>query len=121
VIFSRDEITDLPSNLSEADVTTNAKDAVAVKTLEAFNRERDANKQSVAHTKQIRFKSQRSTDEDGIFVQNTNRKDNEELIDTIELRHPSEVNDTDDAHSRPVRQETQRRHESAVLQRRPRS
>lgn len=102
VIFSRDEITDLPSNLSEADVTTNAKDAVAVKTLEAFNRERDANKQSVAHTKQIRFKSKRSTDEDGIFVQNTNRKDNEELIDTIELRHPSEVNDTEATRTRAL-------------------
>src|SRR5205085_1077563 len=44
VIFSRDEITDLPSSLSEADVTTNAKDAVAQKTLDALNKERDANK-----------------------------------------------------------------------------
>jgi Domain of unknown function (DUF4384) len=102
VIFSRDEITDLPSSLTEADVTANAKDAVALKTLEAFNKERDANKQSLAHTKQIRFKSKRTTDEDGIFIQNTNRKDNEELIDTIELRHPSETSDNDATRARAL-------------------
>jgi Domain of unknown function (DUF4384) len=102
VIFSRDEITDLPSSLTEADVTANAKDAVAVKTLEAFNKERDANRQSVAHTRQIRFKSKRTTEEDGIFIQNTNRKDNEELIDTIELRHPSEANDNDATRARAL-------------------
>ncbi|HJQ26197.1 MAG TPA: DUF4384 domain-containing protein [Blastocatellia bacterium] len=102
VIFSRDEITDLPSSLTEADVTSNAKDAVALKTLEAFNKERDANKQSVARTKQIRFKSNRTTDEDGVFVQNTNRKDNEELIDTIELRHSSEASDTEATRARAL-------------------
>ena len=102
VIFSRDEITDLPSSLTEADVTSNAKDAVALKTLDAFNKERDANKQSVAHTKQIRFKSKRTTDEDGIFIQNTNRKDNEELIDTIELRHPSAANDNETTRARAL-------------------
>jgi hypothetical protein len=102
VIYSRDEISDLPSSLSEADVTTNAKDAVALKTLEAFNKEKEANKQSLARGKKIGFKLQRTTDEDGIFIQNTNRKDNEELIDTIELRHPSQVNDNDATRARAL-------------------
>jgi len=102
VIYSRDEITDLPSSLSEADVTANAKDAVALKTLEAFNKEKDANKQSLAHVKKIGFKTKRATDEDGIFIQNTNRKDNEEIIDTIELRHPSEANDNDSTRARAL-------------------
>jgi Domain of unknown function (DUF4384) len=102
VIYSRDKITDLPSSLSEADVTQNAKDAVALQTLEAFNKERDANKQSVARAKKIAFKSQRTTAEDGIFIQNTNRKDNEELIDTIELRHLSEANDNEATRARAL-------------------
>lgn len=102
VIYSRDEITNLPSSLSEADVTTNAKDAVALKTLEAFNKEKDANKQSLAHVKKMGFKSKRANDEDGIFIQNTNRKDNEEIIDTIELRHPSEANDNDSTRARAL-------------------
>ena len=101
-IYSRDEITDLPSSLSEADVTANAKDAVALKTLEGFNKERDANKSSVARAKKIGFKSQRTTAEDGIFIQNTNRKDNEELIDTIELRHPSGANDNEATRARAL-------------------
>lgn len=102
VIYSRDEITDLPNSLSEDDVTTNAKDAVALKTLEAFNKEKDANKQSLAHAKKIGFKSKRTTDEDGIYIQNTNRKDNEELIDTIELRHPSEASDNEATRARAL-------------------
>src|SRR5437868_4396796 len=102
VIYSRDEITDLPNSLSEEDVTANAKDAVALKTLEAFNKEKDANKQSLAHAKKIGFKSKRTTDEDGIYIQNTNRKDNEELIDTIELRHPSEASDNETTRARAL-------------------
>lgn len=102
VIFSRDEITDLPSSLSEADVTSNAKDAVALKTLEAFNKEKDANKQSLAHVKKIGFKSKRMIDDSGIFIQNTNRKDNEELIDTIELRHPAAAGDNDATRARAL-------------------
>jgi hypothetical protein len=102
VIFSRDEIADLPSHLDEADVVTNAKDAVLAKTFEMLNQDKAANKQSVARTKKIGFKSQRTTDEDGIFIQNTNRKDNEELIDTVELRHTAETGDNDATRARAL-------------------
>ena len=102
VIFSRDEITNLPSHLSEEDITSNAADAVKLKTLEGFNSERDANKQSVAHVKKIGFKSKRTVNDDGVFIQNTNRKDNEDLIDTIELRHPSQADDNDVTRARAL-------------------
>ncbi|HJQ26198.1 MAG TPA: DUF4384 domain-containing protein [Blastocatellia bacterium] len=93
VIFSREKITYLPNSLSEADITAKAKDIVALQTLEALNKEKDANKGSLARTREIRFKSKRTTDEDGVFIQNTNRNNNEQIIDTIELWHPSEAKD----------------------------
>ncbi|MFL6216139.1 MAG: DUF4384 domain-containing protein [Blastocatellia bacterium] len=102
VIFSRDEIADLPSHLDEADVVNNAKDAVLAKTFELLNQEKNANKQSVARTRKIGFKTERTTAEDGIYIQNTNRKDNEELIDTIELRHPAEAGENDTTRARAL-------------------
>ncbi|HKP14015.1 MAG TPA: DUF4384 domain-containing protein, partial [Blastocatellia bacterium] len=102
VVFSRDEIADLPSHLDEADVVTNAKDAVLAKTFEMLNREKNAGKQSVARTQKIGFKGQRTIAEEGVYIQNTNRKDNEELIDTIELRHPSQADENDATRTRAL-------------------
>ncbi len=77
VIFSRDQITDLPNKLTEEDVVK--KGAISEEKIEAI-------KQGSAQT----LSSQRtSLGDDTIYVRNTNRKDNEELIDTIEIKHLS--------------------------------
>lgn len=102
VVFSRDEIEALPTHLDETDVVNNAKDAVLAKTFEMLNREKTAGKQNVIRTTKMNFQSQRTTDEGGVYIVNTNRKDNEELIDTIELRHPSTSGETDATQARAL-------------------
>lgn len=84
VIFSRDRIDDLPNKLTAEDV---ARDAGAINEgiIEAIKR---GSGQALA---QERIASSRRTGrgDDTIYVRNTSRKDNEELIDTIELKHLS--------------------------------
>jgi hypothetical protein len=83
VIFSRDQITKLPSKLTEADLNASG-DAVDQKVVDELTK---ASGQVIERANKIKFNSRRTTESDGIYVQNTNRKDNEELIERIELRH----------------------------------
>jgi|GEM_PF-895812 len=100
VIFSRDEIVSLPSRLTDEDVSNNAKDAVALKFLDDIKKSSDT--KDIVHTNKIAFSSRRSTESDGTYVQNTSKKDNEDIIDTIELRHPSEGGDSAVARTRAL-------------------
>jgi hypothetical protein len=91
VIFSRDEITELPSKLSNEDAS-NDKDSIAMQTI--ANIKKASNTTNIARTDKIQINSRRTTESDGTYVQNTNLNDNEELFETIELRHPPGAGDT---------------------------
>ncbi|HWO01004.1 MAG TPA: DUF4384 domain-containing protein [Blastocatellia bacterium] len=82
VIFSRDEITALPNKLTRDDVVKGSN-AVNEELIEAIKK---SSGQILAHAEKG-TSSQRRTSSDSVYVRNTNRKDNEELIDTIELKH----------------------------------
>jgi len=84
VIFSRDEITNLPNKLTADDVTRDAG-AINEQVIEAI---KQGSGQSLTHDKQV-LSARRAVQSDGVYVRNTNRKDNEELIDTIEFKHLS--------------------------------
>ncbi len=90
VIFSRDEITDLPSKLTNED-SNNDKDAVAMNIIARVKS--TSNTKDIARADKIRINSRSTTESDGTYIQNTSKSDNEELFDTIELRHQSEVGD----------------------------
>ena len=83
-IFSRDEITALPNKLTKDDVQKGSS-AVDGEVIEAIRR---SSGQILAHAEKA-TRSQRRTASDSIYVRNTNRRDNEELIDTIEIKHLS--------------------------------
>jgi hypothetical protein len=87
VIFSRDEITELPSRLSNEDAGKD-KDAVPMQTVADIKRA--SNTASVTRSDKVQINSRRTTESDGTYVQNTNLNDNEELFETIELRHPTD-------------------------------
>ncbi|HYP29489.1 MAG TPA: DUF4384 domain-containing protein [Blastocatellia bacterium] len=80
VIFSRDKITTLPSEVSESGETQTVDESV-IKDLKAKSRQavsQDTGPLSIAGRPAVPFTTR---------VQNTNRKDNEELITTIRLKH----------------------------------
>ena len=91
VIFSRDEIADLPSKLTNED-SSNDKDAIAMNIITKIKS--TSNTKDIARTDKIKINSRSTTVSDGTYVQNTNKNDNEELFDTIELRHQSEAGNT---------------------------
>ena len=97
VIFSRDELTDLPSKLTADDV---AKDsgAISERVIEAIKK---SSGQTLAHTDKV-LSSRRAELSGGVFVQNTNRQDNEELIDTVEIKHLSGGDDPPAAMTRAL-------------------
>lgn len=96
LIFSRDEITGLPNKLTADDV---AKDAGAIseQVVEAIKK---SSGQTLAHTDKV--SSRRAELSGGVFVQNTNRNDNEELVDTIEIKHLSGGDDPPAAMTRAL-------------------
>jgi Domain of unknown function (DUF4384) len=84
VIFSRDEITELPNKLTVDDIARNSG-AISQQVIDAIKR---SSGQTLAQDTPP--KSTRSSrGDDSIYVRNTNRKDNEELVDTIEIKHLS--------------------------------
>lgn len=83
-IFSRDEISELPNKLTSADVTKGSS-AISEELIETLKK---SSGQILARAEKA-TSSQRKTASDSVYVRNTNRKDNEELIDTIELKHQS--------------------------------
>ena len=90
VIFSRDEITDLPSKLTNED-SNNDRDAIAMNIIAKIKS--TSNTKDIARADKIKINSRSTTESDGTYVQNTNKNDNEELFDTIELSHQSEAGD----------------------------
>jgi hypothetical protein len=84
VIFSRDQISDLPNKLTAEDV---ARDSSAIKeqVIEAIKK---GSGQVLAKDAGV-ASSRRTKQNDGVYVRNTSLKDNEELIDTIEIKHLS--------------------------------
>ena len=79
VIFSRDQITTLPK----------PGELVEQKDLDALIK---TSNQTLRREKTTSTVSRRTL-EDGIFVQNTNKKDNEEIVEKIEVKHLTEVPD----------------------------
>ncbi|MEK6300868.1 MAG: DUF4384 domain-containing protein [Acidobacteriota bacterium] len=84
VIFSRDEITNLPNKLTEDDVSRD-KGAITQQVIDAI---KQSSGQSLTRDDKV-LSSRRAVQSDGVYVRNTNRNDNEELIDTIEFKHLS--------------------------------
>jgi hypothetical protein len=84
VIFSRDQIDDLPNKLTADDVSKNVG-AINEQVIEAI---KQGSGQTLTHNDRV-LSSRRAIQSDGVYVRNTNRKDNEELIDTIEIKHLS--------------------------------
>jgi Domain of unknown function (DUF4384) len=82
VIFSRDQITDLPNKLTADDISRNSG-AINEQVLEAIKQNSG---QSLTRNDRV-LSSRRAIQSDGVYVRNTNRNDNEELIDTIEIKH----------------------------------
>ncbi|MGA9771928.1 MAG: DUF4384 domain-containing protein [Blastocatellia bacterium] len=91
VIFSRDEISDLPSKLTNED-SSNDKDAIAMNIIARVKS--TSNTKDIARSDKIKINSRSTTESDGTYIQNTSRSDNEELFDTIELKHQSDTGDT---------------------------
>jgi hypothetical protein len=91
VIFSRDKITDLTDKLS-SNKSTDDPDAVDMNIISKIKS--TSNTKDIARVKEIKFSSTRETKSDGTYVQNTNKNDNEEIFETIELRHQSEAGNT---------------------------
>jgi hypothetical protein len=87
VIFSRDEINSLAALKPGSPVDQQLIDSL-----------KKQSGQTLGRTDKVRFNSRRTEESDGTYVQNTNLKDNEELIETIELAHLKET--TDDAVTR---------------------
>ncbi|HXG94936.1 MAG TPA: DUF4384 domain-containing protein [Blastocatellia bacterium] len=90
VIFSRDKITDLPNRLTVDDIESSGG---RIDDLVITNLEKSSN-QKLAQTDKTN--SAGVVTGNVIYVRNTNRKDNEELIYTIELKHMT-GNDSDPA------------------------
>lgn len=84
VVFSRDEITELPNKLTAEDVSKDSG-AISEKVIEAI---KQSSGQTVTRDDKV-LSSQRTILSDGVYIRNTNPKDNEELIDTIEIQHLS--------------------------------
>jgi hypothetical protein len=82
VIFSRDQISDLPNKLTAEDVARNSG-AISAQVIEAIKK---SSGQVLAKDAGV-ASSLRTTKNDGVYVRNTSLKDNEELIDTIEIKH----------------------------------
>ena len=97
VIFSRDEIAELPNKLTGDDVSRNSG-AINQQVIEAIKR---SSGQTLAQDK-VQSSRRTSVGDDTIYVRNTNRKDNEELIDTIELKHLSGGDDQPAAMTRAL-------------------
>ena len=89
VIFSRDEITDLPSKLTETDLESGTPDRINQEIINSI-KEGSATPE---RSKRV-YNANRAIESDGIYVRNANRENNEELIDTIELAHTRGI-DTD--------------------------
>lgn len=99
VIFSRDEISDLPSKLTNED-SNNDKDAIAMNIIAQVKN--TSNTKDIARADKIKINSRSTTESDGTYVQNTSKTDNEELFDTIELKHQSESGDNPVAMTRAL-------------------
>lgn len=82
VIFSRDQIINLPNKLTADDLARNSG-AISEQVIEAI---KQGSEQSLTHNDRV-LSSRRVVQSDGVYVRNTNRNDNEELIDTIEIKH----------------------------------
>jgi hypothetical protein len=87
VIFSRDEINSLASLKPGSPVDQQLVDNL-----------KKQSGQTLGRTDKVKFNARRTEESDGTYVQNRNLKDNEELIETIELAHLKES--ADDAVSR---------------------
>jgi hypothetical protein len=79
VIFSRDQITTLPK----------PGELVDQKMVDALE---TTSKQTLRRDRKISTVSRRTL-EDGVFVQNTNKRDNEEIVEKIEIKHLTEAPD----------------------------
>ena len=84
LIFSRDEINAFANLKAGSPVDQSV-----------INNLKSQSDQKLARANKVKFDSSRKEESDGTYVQNTNLKDNEELIETIELAHLKET--TDDA------------------------
>ncbi|HSO73229.1 MAG TPA: DUF4384 domain-containing protein, partial [Blastocatellia bacterium] len=83
VIFSRDQIVaDFPNKLTEEDVARGSS-AISQQVIEALKK---GSGQILAKDTGVAG-SRRTKQNDGVYVRNTSLKDNEELIDTIEIKH----------------------------------
>ena len=91
VIFSRDELKDLPSQMTSED-SGKDKDAVAMNIITQLKS--TSNTKDIARADKIKIDSRNTTESDGTYIQNTNKNDNEEIFDAIELRHQSESGNT---------------------------
>ena len=80
VIFSRDEINSLAALKPGSPVDQQLVDNL-----------KKQSGQTLGRTDKVRFNSRRTEESDGTYVQNTNLRDNEELIETIELAHLKET------------------------------
>jgi hypothetical protein len=96
VIFSRDEITELPNKLTADDVARNAG-AVNRQVIEAIKR---GSGQTLAQ--ESAPSARRTSGSGGLYVRNTSLNDNEELIDTIEIKHLSGGDDPPAAMTRAL-------------------
>ncbi len=99
VIFSRDKITDLSDKLSN-DKSSDDPDAVDMNIISKIKS--TSNTKDIARVKEIKVNSTRETVSNGTYVQNTNKNDNEEIFETIELRHLSEAGNTPVAMTRAL-------------------
>jgi hypothetical protein len=91
LIFSRDEINSLASLKPGSPVEQ--KDIDVLKSQSG---------QTLGRADKVKFNSRRTEESDGTYVRNTNLKDNEELIETIELAHLKESPDDEVARTRAL-------------------
>jgi hypothetical protein len=82
VIFSRDEITDLPSKLTETDLESGTPDRINQEIITGIQQ----GSAKPERSKRV-YNANREIESDGIYVRNTDPENNEELVDTIEIAH----------------------------------
>jgi hypothetical protein len=91
LVFSRDEINSLASLKPGSPVEQKDIDTL-----------KNQSGQKLGRADKVRFNSRSKEESDGTYVQNTNLRDNEELIETIELAHLKESADDAVARTRAL-------------------
>lgn len=98
VVFTRDQIKDLPNRLTTDDIM-NSANAVSEQLVKEL---KDSSGQTIARSTEAEIGARRTIESDGVYVQNTNRKDNEELVETIVLKHLAGRDDDPSARARAL-------------------